>query len=112
MSTRRHILAAALALTGLLAANTNAQDKTKDKGMPFHGKVEAVTDKGLTVNGEKIEVWMDGMTMSYAVDKPGSPGHAARQAGQTEIQMKRMRRNPTYNIGTLRMGKSSIGGRI
>ena len=31
MSTRRHILAAALALTGLLAANTNAQDKAKGK---------------------------------------------------------------------------------
>ena len=70
MSTRRHILAAALALTGLLAANTNAQDKTKDKGMTFHGKVEAVTDKGLTVNGEKVEGWMDAMTMSYPVDKP------------------------------------------
>jgi protein SCO1/2 len=70
MSTRRHILAAALALTGLLAANTNAQDKTKGKGMTFHGKVEAVTDKGLTVNGEKVEGWMDAMTMSYPVDKP------------------------------------------
>jgi Cu/Ag efflux protein CusF len=70
MSTRRHILAVALALTGLLAANTNAQDKTKGKGMTFQGKVEAVTDKGLTVNGEKVEGWMDAMTMSYPVDKP------------------------------------------
>src|SRR5579862_2660062 len=70
MSTRRHILAVALALTGLLAANTNAQDKTKGKGMTFHGKVEAVTDKGLTVNGEKVEGWMDAMTMTYPVDKP------------------------------------------
>jgi len=52
MSTPRYILAAALALTGLLAA-TNAQDKTKGKVMTFHGKVEAVTDKGLTVNGER-----------------------------------------------------------
>jgi Cu/Ag efflux protein CusF len=68
MSTRRQILAAALALAGLLAANTNAQDKTK--GMTFHGKVEAVTDKGLTVNGEKVEGWMDAMTMGYPVDKP------------------------------------------
>ena len=24
----------------------------------FHGKVEAVTEKGLTVNGEKVEGWM------------------------------------------------------
>jgi protein SCO1 len=70
MSTRRHILAAVLALTGLLAANTNAQDKTKGTGMTFHGKVEAVTDKGLTVNGEKVDGWMDAMTMSYPVDKP------------------------------------------
>jgi len=68
MSTRRHILAAVLALTGLLVANTNAQDK--GKAMTFHGKVEAVTDKGLTVNGEKVEGWMDAMTMSYPVDKP------------------------------------------
>src|SRR5579872_3965558 len=70
MSTRRHILAAALALTGLLAVNTTAQDKAKGKGRTFHGKVEAVTDKGLTVNGEKVQGWMDAMTMSYPVDKP------------------------------------------
>jgi Cu/Ag efflux protein CusF len=38
--------------------------------MTLHGKVEAVTDKGLTVNGEKLEGWMDAMTMSYPVDKP------------------------------------------
>jgi len=69
MSTRRHILAAALALTGLVAANAYAQDKAKGKGMTFHGKVEAVTDKGLTVNGEKLEGWMDAMTMTYPVDK-------------------------------------------
>jgi Cu/Ag efflux protein CusF len=70
MSTRRYILAAALALTGLLAAKTNAQDKAKGTPMTFHGKVEAVTDEGLTVNGEKLEGWMDAMTMSYPVDKP------------------------------------------
>jgi Cu/Ag efflux protein CusF len=70
MSTRRHILAAALAFTSLFAANTYAQDTAKGKGMMFHGKVEAVTEKGLTVNGEKVEGWMDAMTMSYPVDKP------------------------------------------
>jgi ribosomal protein S1 len=70
MSTRRHIFAALLALTSLFAANTYAQDAAKGKGMTFHGKVEAVTDKGLTVNGEKVEGWMDAMTMSYPVDKP------------------------------------------
>ncbi len=70
MSTRRNILAAALALTSLFAANTYGQDTAKGKGMMFHGKVEAVTEKGLTVNGEKVEGWMDAMTMSYPVDKP------------------------------------------
>jgi protein SCO1 len=70
MSTRRHILAAALALTSLFAANTDAQDAGKGKGITFHGKVEAVTEKGLTVNGEKVEGWMDAMTISYPVDKP------------------------------------------
>ena len=70
MSTRRYVLAAALALTGLLAANTHAQDTAKGKGMTFHGKVEAITPKGLTVNGEKLEGWMDAMTMTYPVDKP------------------------------------------
>jgi Cu/Ag efflux protein CusF len=70
MNTRRHILAAALAVASLFAANAYAQDTAKGKGMTFHGKVEAVTDKGLTVNGEKVEGWMDTMTMSYPVDKP------------------------------------------
>ena len=70
MNTRRHILAGALALASLFAANANAQDAAKGKGMTFHGKVEAVTDKGLTVNGEKVEGWMDAMTMKYKVDDP------------------------------------------
>ena len=69
MNTRRQILAAIFAIACLFAANTYAQD-AKGKGMTFHGKVEAVTDKGLTVNGEKVEGWMDAMTMSYPVDKP------------------------------------------
>ena len=70
MNTRRHILAATLAVVSLFAVNTYAQDAAKGKGMTFHGKVEAVRDKGLTVNGEKLEGWMDAMTMSYPVDKP------------------------------------------
>jgi Cu/Ag efflux protein CusF len=70
MNTRRHILAAALAVASLFAANAYAHDAAKGNGMTFHGKVEAVTDKGLTVNGEKLEGWMDAMTMSYPVDKP------------------------------------------
>src|SRR5215467_11305951 len=70
MNIRRKLLAATLALTGLVTVNAHAQDSAKGKGMTFHGKVEAVTDKGLTINGEKVEGWMDAMTMSYPVDKP------------------------------------------
>jgi hypothetical protein len=72
MNIRGRILAGALALGCLLAVNSFAQDKAKAKAKPltFHGKVEAVTDKGLTVNGEKVEGWMDAMTMTYPVDKP------------------------------------------
>ena len=70
MNSRRQISAAIFAIASLFAANTYAQDAAKGKPMTFHGKVEAVTDKGLTVNGEKVEGWMDTMTMSYPVDKP------------------------------------------
>src|SRR5712671_2219147 len=72
MNIRRSILRGTLALACLLAVNGSAQDKAKAKAKSytFHGKVEAVTDKGLTVNGEKVEGWMDAMTMTYPVDKP------------------------------------------
>ena len=69
MNTQRQIFAAILAIASLFAANAYAQDAAKGKPMTFHGKVEAVTEKGLTVNGEKVEGWMDAMTMSYPVDK-------------------------------------------
>jgi Cu/Ag efflux protein CusF len=70
MKNRRLIFATVLAIASLFAVNAHAQDAAKGKGMTFHGKVEAVSDKGLTVNGEKLEGWMDAMTMSYPVDKP------------------------------------------
>ena len=72
MSTRKNILAAVLALVCLFAVNSFAHDKSKakTKSYTFHGKVEAITDKGLTVNGEKVEGWMDAMKMTYPVDKP------------------------------------------
>jgi hypothetical protein len=44
--------------------------KGKAKSHTSHGKVEAVADKGLTVNAENVEGWMDAMTMTYPVDKP------------------------------------------
>ena len=40
------------------------------KPLTFHGKVESVSADGLTVNGEKVEGWMDAMTMKYKVDDP------------------------------------------
>ena len=72
MNTRRSILATVLALACLFAVNSFGQDKAKAKAKSytFHGKVEAITDKGLTVNGEKVEGWMDAMKMTYPVDKP------------------------------------------
>ena len=70
MSIRRRIIPAALALMCLLVTNGFAQEKAKEKAKSytFQGKVEAVTDKGLTVNGEKVEGWMDAMTMGYKID--------------------------------------------
>ena len=38
--------------------------------MTFHGKVESVAADGIVVDGEKVEGWMDAMTMKYKVDDP------------------------------------------
>jgi Cu/Ag efflux protein CusF len=48
----------------------HAQPKGK-KSYTFRGKVEKVdtATNRLTVSNEKIEGWMDAMTMQYAVDK-------------------------------------------
>ena len=71
MNIRKSVLAAVLAFACLFAASAFAQDKAngKAKSYTFHGKVEAVTEKGLTVNGEKVAGWMEAMTMTYPVDK-------------------------------------------
>jgi len=44
---------------------------TGKKSFTFKGKVEKVdvAAKKITVNGEKVEGWMDSMTMLYAVDQ-------------------------------------------
>lgn len=75
MNIRKGIIATTLVLACVLAGSAFSQDKAKDKGKApksytFHGKVEAITDKGLTVNGEKVEGWMEAMKMTYPVDKP------------------------------------------
>jgi protein SCO1/2 len=59
-----------LGLAFLLAAACLAQTPSGKKPLTFHGKVEAVSADGITVNGEKVDGWMDAMTMKYKVDDP------------------------------------------
>jgi protein SCO1/2 len=54
----------------LIAAACLGQAAPEKKAYTFHGKVEAVSSDGLTVNGEKVAGWMDAMTMKYKVDDP------------------------------------------
>jgi protein SCO1 len=58
--------------TLLIAAVCVGQAAPAKKAYTFHGKVEAVNAGAgsLTVNGEKVEGWMDAMTMGYKVDDP------------------------------------------
>ena len=62
----------ALAAGVLMAALCLGQASQGKKEYTFHGKVEAVNKsaKNLSVNGEKVEGWMDAMTMNYKVDDP------------------------------------------
>ena len=62
------VLAGAL----LTAAVCLAQATPAKKALVFHGKVESVNEvaKSLKVNGEKVEGWMDAMTMDYRVEDP------------------------------------------
>jgi cobalt-zinc-cadmium efflux system outer membrane protein len=55
----------------LLMSATYAQQPAK-KSYTFRGKVQQVdpNTKRLTVSAEKVEGWMDAMTMAYVVDKP------------------------------------------
>ena len=53
-----------------MTALSFAQTAPAKKPLTFHGKVEAVSADGVTVNGEKVEGWMDAMTMKYKVDDP------------------------------------------
>jgi Cu/Ag efflux protein CusF len=68
MMKQLHRIIASVALSLMLATFCMAQAQSSKKAMTFHGKVEAVSSDGLTVNGEKVEGWMDAMTMKYKVD--------------------------------------------
>jgi len=67
---RMRRLMTVLALAVFAAAICLGQSAPAKKSYTFHGKVEAVDEgsKSLKVNGEKVEGWMDAMTMSYKVD--------------------------------------------
>ncbi len=54
----------------MMASMAQGQAQAGKKALTFHGKVESVAPDGITVNGEKVEGWMDAMTMKYKVDDP------------------------------------------
>jgi Cu/Ag efflux protein CusF len=58
---------------GLLLSSVNAQQdkKTGKKEYTFRGKVQKIDldAKTLVVNGQKVEGWMEAMTMTFAPDK-------------------------------------------
>ena len=58
--------------TVLMAAVCLGQAAPAKKAYTFRGRVEAVNTgtNSVTVNGEKVEGWMDAMTMGYKVDDP------------------------------------------
>lgn len=60
----------AFTLSVLLAGLCFAQGTQNKKSYTFHGKVEAVNDNSLKVNGEEVKGWMAAMTMDYKVDDP------------------------------------------
>ena len=69
---RLYQLISILTVVALMTTACFGQSAANKKAYTFHGKVEAVNKdaKNLTVNGEKVEGWMDAMTMNYKVDDP------------------------------------------
>lgn len=74
---RKFMLAVALLATCSLtmlpqASAQTAGAKSEKKSYVFHGTVQSVDAKAgrVMVANEKIEGWMDAMTMGYSVDKP------------------------------------------
>lgn len=64
--------AALLAASSLIIVPHASAQKTEKKSYTFRGVVQSVDAKAgrLTAANEKIEGWMDAMTMAYSVDKP------------------------------------------
>jgi Cu/Ag efflux protein CusF len=69
MRTKRYARHALLLTVALCLLLTTAL--AQKKSFTFKGKVEKVdvAAKKITVNGEKVEGWMNSMTMLYSVDK-------------------------------------------
>ena len=65
-TTRRTFTSAAMLAP--LAALLHAQGAKRS--FTFHGKVESIDapSKSMTVDGDKVEGWMDAMSMKYQVD--------------------------------------------
>ena len=65
-TTRRTFTSAAMLAP--LARLLHAQGAKKS--FTFHGKVQTIdaASKSMTVDGDKVEGWMDAMSMKYAVD--------------------------------------------
>ncbi|MDP9055320.1 MAG: copper-binding protein [Acidobacteriota bacterium] len=84
---------AAACIALILQVTSMAQVQGAKKPHTFHGKVESVSSDGLTVNGDKVEGWMDAMTMKYKVDdskilknvKPGDEITATVYAGDFSL---------------------------
>jgi Cu/Ag efflux protein CusF len=74
INVRRSIVFAAvvLGLSCLITMPPASAQNAGKKSYTFRGVVQSVDAKAgrLTVANEKIEGWMDAMTMGYAVDKP------------------------------------------
>jgi len=69
------VLATILSTMSWLAAVSYGQaapGKSEKKTYTFHGKVENIdkVGKNLEVNNERIEGWMEAMTMVYPIDDP------------------------------------------